>query len=163
MKPYSTGQIKTALGISGVDTAEYAWRSETSDPGSQIDLLIDRKDGVINLCEMKYTDGIFELNKTEYEKLQNRLCAFQKETKPRKAIHMTLVSVNGLADGKYAFVFQNVITGEQLFAKIEKDLRSGSSGDLLWSPFLVYFTNPPHQCSEIHFGLIVLQLCRNRQ
>ena len=110
-------QIKTALGISGVDTAEYAWRSETSDPGSQIDLLIDRKDGVINLCEMKYTDGTFELDKNEYEKLMNRLGSFQKEVKPKKAIHMTLVSVSGLADGKYTSVFQNVITGEQLFAK----------------------------------------------
>ena len=49
-------EIKAVLGITGVDTMEYAWRSETSDPGAQIGLLIDRKDGVINLCEMKYTD-----------------------------------------------------------------------------------------------------------
>ncbi len=55
-------------GIAGVDTNEYAWRSETSDPGAQIDLLIDRKDGIINLCEMKYTDGAFEVDKSEYGK-----------------------------------------------------------------------------------------------
>ena len=108
-------EIKAALGIAGVDTMEYAWRSETSNSGAQIDLLIDRKDGVINLCEMKYTDDVFELDKCEYEKLMNRLSIFQKETNPRKAIHMTLVSANGLSNGKYASVFQNVITGEQLF------------------------------------------------
>lgn len=50
-----------------------------------------------------------------YGKLMNRLSIFQKETQPRKAIHMTLVSANGFLDGKYASVFQNIITGEQLF------------------------------------------------
>lgn len=108
-------EIKAALGIAGVDTMEYAWRSETSDPGAQIDLLIDRKDGVINLCEMKYTDDLFEVDKSEYGRLMNRLSTFQKETHPRKAIHLTLISANGLSIGKYASVFQNVITGEQLF------------------------------------------------
>ena len=108
-------EIKKALGIAGVDTMEYAWRSEASEPGAQIDLLIDRKDDVINLCEMKYTDAAFEVDKSEYGKLMNRLGAFQKEVRPGKTIHMTLVSVNGLLDGKYASVFQNVITGEQLF------------------------------------------------
>ena len=108
-------EIKAALGIAGVDTMEYAWRSETSDPGAQIDLLIDRKDDVINLCEMKYTDRPYEVDKAEYGKLTNRLSVFQEETHPRKAIHMTLVSANGLTGGKYASVFQNVITGGQLF------------------------------------------------
>ena len=50
-------EIKAALGVAGANTVEYAWRSEKSDPGAQIDLLIDRKDGVINLCEIKYTDS----------------------------------------------------------------------------------------------------------
>ena len=108
-------EIKASLGIAGVDTNEFAWRSEESDPGAQIDLLIDRKDGIINLCEMKYTDDAFEVDKSEYGKLMNRLSSFQKETTPKKAIHMTLISANGIAKGKYASVFQNVITCEQLF------------------------------------------------
>ena len=108
-------EIKASLGIAGVDTNEFAWRSEESDPGAQIDLLIDRKDGIINLCEMKYTDDAFEVDKPEYGKLMNRLSSFQKETTPKKAIHMTLISANGIAKGKYASVFQNVITCEQLF------------------------------------------------
>ena len=109
-------EIKKALGIAGVETSEYAWRSQMSDPGAQVDLLIERKDGVINLCEMKYTDGEYEPNKEEYEKLMNRLSAFQKETGSRKAIHMTVVSANGMKRNKYAAVFQSEITGEDLFA-----------------------------------------------
>ena len=58
------------------------------------------------------------MDKSEYEKLMNRLSTFQKETHPRKAIHMTLVSANGLSNGKYASVFQNIITGVQLFQEI---------------------------------------------
>ena len=108
-------EIKSALGIAGVETMEYAWRSKESQPGAQIDLLIDRRDGVINLCEMKYTDGAFEVDKSEYEKLMNRLNAFQKETNPKKAILMTLISANGLVRNKYASVFQNVIEGDQMF------------------------------------------------
>ena len=61
------------------------------------------------------TFGFFEVDKVEYGKLMNRLSIFKKETQPRKAIHMTLVSANGFLDGKYASVFQNIITGEQLF------------------------------------------------
>ena len=108
-------EIKAALGITGVDTREYAWRSQASDPGAQIDLLIDRKDNVVNLCEMKYTDGVFEVDKTEYGKILNKLAAFQQETNTRKTIHVTLVSVNGLKNNKYVSVFQNQITGEELF------------------------------------------------
>lgn len=108
-------EIKAALGIAGVETMEYAWKSRKSDPGAQIDLLIDRKDDVINLCEMKYTDDMFQVDKEEYGKMQNRLAVFQKETNTKKAIHMTLVSVNGMKRNKYSSVFQNEITGEDLF------------------------------------------------
>ena len=113
--PNHIPEMKKSLGITGVDTMEYAWRSQNSDPGAQIDLLIDRKDGVINLCEMKYTDSEYEVSKDEYEKLMNRISAFQKETKCDKAIHLTLVSANGLKPGKYSSAFQNVISGEELF------------------------------------------------
>ncbi|MBQ9823437.1 MAG: ATP-binding protein [Solobacterium sp.] len=109
-------EIKTALGISGVETMEYAWRSENSDPGAQIDLLIDRKDGVINLCEIKFTDSPYEVTKSEFSKLSDRLSAFQAEAHPNKAIHMTVISASGLSFGKYSSVFQSEVSGEQLFA-----------------------------------------------
>ena len=58
-------QIKKKLGISGVLTEEYAWRCQPDEksgtPGAQIDLLIDRADGIIDLCEMKYSDAEFAI------------------------------------------------------------------------------------------------------
>ena len=72
---------------------------------------------VRNACPLllEFPDDAFEVDKVEYGKLMNRLSTFQKETQPRKAIHMTLITANGFSNGKYASVFQNVITGEQLF------------------------------------------------
>ena len=108
-------QIKTSLGINGVESVEYSWRSETSAPGAQIDLLIDRNDGVINLCEAKYSCNEYEIKKDEYEKIKNRLAVFQNETGCRKSIHITLITVNGLKNNKYSGIAQNVISGEDLF------------------------------------------------
>ena len=108
-------QIKASLGISGVETNVYSWRSSRSEKGAQIDLIIDRKDGVINLCEMKYTNEEYALDRDEYYKIQNRLATFQKETAVNKAIHVTLVSGNGFKRNKYSEIVQNTIVGEELF------------------------------------------------
>lgn len=104
-----------ALGISGVETQEYAWASTKSEPGAQIDLLIDRKDGIINLCEMKFSNEPYEITGDEYEKLQNRLFSFQKETNTEKAVHITLVSAKGIKKNKYADIAQSILTGDDLF------------------------------------------------
>ncbi len=108
-------QMKAALGISGIESSEFSWRSTKLDKGAQIDLIIDRKDGVINLCEMKYTNEDYILNKEETDKLQNRLSVFQKETESKKAIHITLVTSGGIKTNKYTSIIQRVITGEDLF------------------------------------------------
>lgn len=108
-------QMKAALGISGIESSEFSWRSTKLDKGAQIDLIIDRKDGVINLCEMKYTNEDYILNKEETDKLQNRLSVFQKETESKKAIHITLVTSGGIKTNKYTGIIQRVITGEDLF------------------------------------------------
>ncbi|QFJ55850.1 AAA family ATPase [Pseudobutyrivibrio xylanivorans] len=109
-------QIKASLGISGIETNEFSWRSSSTDKSAQIDLIIDRKDGVINLCEMKYTNEEYSLEHDEYYKLQNRMTIFQKESETKKAIHITLVSANGLKKSKYSGIIQNVISGEDLFS-----------------------------------------------
>lgn len=108
-------QMKAALGISGIESSEFSWRSTKLDKGAQIDLIIDRKDGVINLCEMKYTNEDYILNKEETDKLQNRLSVFQKETESKKAIHITLVTSGGIKTNKYTGIIQRFITGEDLF------------------------------------------------
>ena len=108
-------QMKVFLGINGMETQEYSWRSVKSEKGAQIDLIIDRKDGVINLCEMKYTNEEYAPDQEEYEKIQNRMFVFQKETKTGKAIHLTQVSANGCKQNKYSGIFLNRISGDDLF------------------------------------------------
>lgn len=108
-------QLKSLLGISGIETKEFAWRSSKTENGAQIDLIIDRNDGVINLCEMKFTADEYVLEQAEYKKIQNRLAVFQAESGTNKAIHITLISGNGYKSNKYSSVVQTVILGEDLF------------------------------------------------
>ena len=110
-----TSQLKKALGISGVDSMEYTWKSDAVKNGAQIDLLIDRRDQVVNLCEMKYTQDMFSIDQ-EYEKnlLHKREC-FISETKTKKSVYLTMVTVNGLVQNAHSGSIQNTITAEDLF------------------------------------------------
>ena len=112
-------QIKKALGISGVHTEVYSWRcspdSERGIYGSQIDLLISRKDQIINLCEMKYSTAEYMIN-TEFMRSMNRkISDFQLCTGTRYAIHPTLITVYGLFNNAYAADIQAAITACDLF------------------------------------------------
>ena len=108
-------QIKAALGISGVVSTEYSWRSRRKEGGAQIDLLIDRRDDVINLCEMKYTDSEFEITGKYKKELINKLELFTEEVCPKKSVHITLITSNGLKRNANADVVQNVVDSDRLF------------------------------------------------
>ncbi len=104
-------QIKQALGISGVQTSVATW----SSPEAQIDLLIDRKDRVINLCEMKFSISPFKINKQYAANLRNKVGAFRDATQTKKAIFLTMISTYGLANSPYRGMVQNDLTMEILF------------------------------------------------
>lgn len=108
-------QIKSALGIPGVISREYSWRSKKSTPGVQIDLLIDRNDNVINLCEMKYSDSEFSIDTAYRKELLLKREVFRKETGTRKTIRLTMITVNGLAHNTNWQIIQNEITVDELF------------------------------------------------
>lgn len=108
-------QIKKALGISGIETNEFAWKSSKNGKGAQIDLIISRKDGVINLCEMKFTNEEYSLDAEEHEKILNRLAQLQSVVERNSAIHVTLICGNGYKQSKYSGAVQNVILGDDLF------------------------------------------------
>ena len=108
-------QIKSALGIQGIETAEYAWKGKSFGKGAQIDLVICRKDGVTNLCEMKFTNEEYALDAQEYKKIQNRLTQFREQTGSRDAIHVTMICGSGYKSNKYSGIIQNVILGNELF------------------------------------------------
>lgn len=108
--------IKRALGISGVVSGVCAWRSAPDGHrGAQIDLIIDRDDRVVNLCEMKFSERQFEVDRDYDQLLRSRRELFVRQTGTQKAVHLTLVTTNGLADTKYHGVFQSVVTLDDLF------------------------------------------------
>ncbi|MEM9885776.1 MAG: ATP-binding protein [Bacteroidota bacterium] len=93
---YHVQQIKKALGISGVLTYSSSWRSRQKEGGAQIDLVIDRRDHVINLCEMKFSMTPYTITKNYAEMLMQKLNVFRTETKTSKALHLTMVTTKGL-------------------------------------------------------------------
>ena len=111
-------QIKRALGIENVISDDYAWRSSAdARPGAQIDLVIDRKDDLVELCEMKYCQGEFVIDAAYAEVLRNKALAFRKERPScRKALHIVMVTLYGVAHNAY---YREVVTedvqGEELF------------------------------------------------
>lgn len=109
-------QLKMALGISGVQTEVSSWRSSTSTQGAQVDLVIDRRDQVINLCEMKFSINPFTIDKSYAADLQNKIGTFRSETGTRKSVFLTMVTTYGLLQNSYsAALVQNDLSMDILF------------------------------------------------
>jgi hypothetical protein len=110
-------QIKNSLGISGVLTGEYSWSVKATDnyPGAQIDLLIDRSDNVVDICEMKYTKSPFSISSDYRGNLLNKIDRFQQVTATKKAIHLVMISANGLTESENNDIVNNVVTLNALF------------------------------------------------
>ena len=108
-------QIKKALGISGISTEESAWKSTQSKDGAQIDLIIDRRDGVINLCEMKFSVDEFIIDKKYDTELRNKIGAFKAETRTNKTIFLTMITTFGLKANSYSLNVPNDLKMDVLF------------------------------------------------
>ncbi len=108
-------QILRSIGIDRIQTDYYSWRSETSTPKSQIDLIIDRADGIITICELKYSADTFQMTQQEAEKIATRLQNYLAENKPKKGVQTALVTTIGLKQGKNADSVQNVTVLNDLF------------------------------------------------
>lgn len=112
-------QIKKALGISGVRTSVNSWThtpTKEHPEGAQIDLLIDRADNVMNLCEMKYSHGMYDLTPSECERLLHRRDVFVAVTGTRKSVHLTMVTPHGVSESPQRHMIQSVVTLDDLFA-----------------------------------------------
>ena len=110
-------QIKSAMGIGGVSSDNSAWTLQgmEGEKGMQIDLIIDRSDRVVNLCEMKFVNTEFEV-KNDYEMtLRGRLNWMTAHVSRRHNVQMTLVTTYGLKHGIHSGVFQRVVTLDSLF------------------------------------------------
>jgi hypothetical protein len=109
-------QIKAALGISGIYTEYYSWRSRKSEPGAQIDLLIERADKVIHLCEIKYSETAYTVSKSEDALLRNRVAAFKSETGTSATIQPAFITTLGLKKNIYSSQVLYNIKLDDLFA-----------------------------------------------
>ena len=112
-------QIKRALGIEGVITQESSWNipSDTAKSGTQIDMIINRDDRFVSLCEMKFTRGEFEITSAYSIKLLDRLSRVQEILENKKSIQSVLITTFGLKSNTHSDRFDNVITLEDLFQK----------------------------------------------
>ena len=111
-------QIKRALQIGGVLTNSYAWRhvaDAPGDEGAQIDLLIDRNDGIVNICEMKFCADEYALTAEDAAAMRRKKAVFKRETATRKAIHVTYVTTFGLKRNAYANDVQSEVSLKDLF------------------------------------------------
>ena len=111
------GQIKKALDILGVSSKQSAFvvKGDGETEGMQIDLLIDRKDNVLNLCEMKFVGDEFEVDNDYEKKLRHRLQWMLDHINRKQSLQMTLVTTFGLKYGYHSGVFQQVVTLDHLF------------------------------------------------
>lgn len=111
-------QIKHALGISGVICNVYSWIYASKSPeerGTQIDMLIDRDDNIINLCEMKFSQGEYELTEKYDLELRNKIGTFQTKTKTRKGLSIVMITSYGLKRNTWANGINAQITMDDLF------------------------------------------------
>ncbi len=112
-----TEQIKAALQIAGVSTTESLWskRGDETARGTQIDLIIARKDNVVNMCEMKFYNDEFEVDKDYHLVLENRKMLLREKISRKATIHNTLITTYGLKKRGYWSDFVRIVTIDQLF------------------------------------------------
>jgi uncharacterized protein len=109
-------QIKQALGINGVQSSASSWLGSDGVSQAQVDLVIDRRDHAINLCEMKFSINTFVIDKSYAEDLQRKVGVFKTATETRKSVFLTLITTFGLAKNEYAgSLVQKSLTMDALF------------------------------------------------
>lgn len=109
-------QIKRSLQIGAVASVEssYSVKGNGSSDGLQVDLVIDRQDDVVNVCEMKYTKSAFSVTKSYYGTLEKRREHFEKSY-PDKSVHLTLITTYPMQRNEYSDVFQSEVTLDGIF------------------------------------------------
>lgn len=112
-------QLKEGLKISGINSSVGSWIEKKSSVNAQIDLLIDRDDNVINLCEIKFYNTKYAIDKKYAFEIANKVNAFTISTKTKKSIFVTFITTYGLSENKYSNqIVQNELTMNHLFVSL---------------------------------------------
>lgn len=113
-------QIKRALGISGILASVYSWRGKAdaeSEDDAQIDMLIDRGDHIINICEMKFSSREYAMTKDESDRFLRRIALFKEATGTKKGIMPTLVTSCGMKKNPNSGFILAEVTLDDLFTE----------------------------------------------
>ena len=110
-------KIKKALNILGVSSRQSGWAviGDDDTEGGQIDLLIERKDNVVNMCEMKFYSELITISKAYHAKLVHRQNLLMKNLSRKTVVQPVLVTTEGLVYNEYSGIFQNVVVIDNLF------------------------------------------------
>ena len=106
-------QIRHALGLDRIAVEYYSWRSDK--PKAQIDLIIERADRLINLCEIKYTHAEYAISADDDKDMRSHAVVFANRTKNKCGILPTWITPYGLADNEFSANVQYEVTMEDLF------------------------------------------------
>lgn len=115
-------QIRQKLGISGISTSASSWR-QVSNPktdtkkGGQIDLVIERADRFINLCEIKFSISPYKITADYENKLRERMTIFKESTKTTASLQNTFITPFGVADGIHKGILDSEVVAEDLFVE----------------------------------------------
>ncbi|MGN1239807.1 MAG: ATP-binding protein [Paludibacteraceae bacterium] len=110
-------QMKQALHIAAVQTEQspYTLRGTTDHDGTQCDLIISRADRVVNLCEMKYSQEEFAIDKAYDKVLRNRMARVREKLKQTQTLQLTFVTTFGVKPNMYSGIVQSEIVLDDLF------------------------------------------------
>ena len=110
-------QIKQALGIGGVVSTVYSLNIPPTEVhrGAQIDMIIDRADNMVNICEMKYSNDEYVVTKDDAMSIANKTSRLLEVMKKRKSVAITMVTVYGITHTGYWNTIQSEVTADNLF------------------------------------------------
>ena len=92
-----------------------AKKGTADETGAQIAMVIDRRDKVINLCEIKFSGNEFEIDKDYDLQLKNKVVAFKEDTKTKCTIQLTMITTYGIIRNKYSNYVSKEVCLENLF------------------------------------------------
>lgn len=108
-------QIKQVLGISGINANVFSWFGRGQQRSAQIDMLIDRADRTINVCEMKYYNRPYSMTALDEEDIERKVSALIESTGTDKNVIVTMISAKGIEHNEYSECIQRELKLDDLF------------------------------------------------
>ena len=112
-------QVKKAIGISAVLTDISSWNGISETGKAQIDLVIDRRDRITNICEIKFSVGEFAIDKDYEDKLRKKMQVFREANKSPKALQLVMITTYGVRQNSHSGIMQSQVKMDDLFASVE--------------------------------------------